>query len=106
MNSQGSQESLAFSFPKILISPRVICTVPPPCGIDRCVMLTKGAVRLYWFLNQKAKTQSVTIQMNALGKYILMVVLVCNSEPVDENPKCDHSNENAWWVHSNGGIGL
>ena len=35
-----------------------------------------------------------------------MVVLVCNSEPVDENPKCDHSNENFWWVHSNGVISL
>ena len=40
------------------------------------------------------KIQSVTIQMKTLDQYILMVVLVCNSEPEDENPKCDHSNEN------------
>ena len=52
------------------------------------------------------KTQSVTIQMKTLDQYILMVVLVCNSELDDENPKCDHSNENSWSVHSNGGISL
>ena len=44
----------------------------------------------------------MTIQMKTFDEYILMVVLVCNSEPVDENSKCDHSNENdeyilIWW---------
>ena len=29
----------------------------------------------------------MTIQMKFLGEYVLMVVLVCNSEPDDENSK-------------------
>ena len=32
-----------------------------------------------------------------------MMLLVCISEPVDENPIYDHSNERSWWVRSNGG---
>ena len=43
---------------------------------------------------------------NSWSVHSNMVVLVCNSEPVDENPKCGHSNENSWSVHSNGGISL
>ena len=38
-------------------------------------------------MNQSARTQSVTIQMKFLGEYVLMMVLVCNSEPDDENSK-------------------
>ena len=37
---------------------------------------------------------------------ILMVVLVCNSDPVDVKPKCDHSNGSCCSVISNDGIGL
>ena len=40
-----------------------------------------------------SETESLTIQMKALDKYIITVVLVRHCQPVDENPKCDHSSE-------------
>ena len=36
---------------------------------------------------------NATNQVKALDEYILMMESACTSEPVDENPKCDHSNE-------------
>ena len=48
---------------------------------------------MFVILNSWTKIQSVTFQMKTLGEYILVMESVCNFEPVDENPKCDISNE-------------
>ena len=47
------------------------------------------------FLKKIILKVNVTNQMKVLVEYVLVVVLVCSSEPVDENPKCDCSNENS-----------
>ena len=68
----------------------VICKTSKICNIFGGLSVKSPKIRSFLDISE-----SVTIQMKALNEYIVMVLLVCNSEPVDKNPKCDHSNESS-----------